>query len=103
MQKTNFSIGQIIRHKLFNYRGIIVDVDFQFSGTDEWYENVAHSRPSKKQPWYTILVDNANHQTYVAEQNLNTSSSHQTINNPLMEHYFTKIGESSYTPKIVKN
>lgn len=103
MQKTHFFIGQIIQHKLFAYKGIIFDVDFQYSGTTEWYENVAHSRPSKKQPWYKVLVDNATHHTYVAEQNLKTSQSKQEINHPLIDHYFTKSTDNIYTPKIIKN
>jgi len=70
MQKAKFTIGQIIHHKLFDYRGVIVDVDFRFLGSDEWYEQVARSHPPKDRPWYHVLVDNAVHQTYVAEQNL---------------------------------
>ena len=103
MQTTHFFIGQIIQHKLFNYRGIIFDVDFQFSGTDDWYNDVAHSRPSKQQPWYRILVDNASHQTYVAEQNLNLSESLLAINNPLIDDYFTKTANNVYASKLIKN
>lgn len=103
MQETRFYIGQIIQHKLFAYKGIIFDVDFQYSGTNEWYDNVAHSRPSKTQPWYRVIVDNASHQTYVAEQNLSISSLHQTINNPLIDHYFTKSADKGYIAKIIKN
>lgn len=103
MQQTHFYIGQIIQHKLFDYRGIIFDVDFKYSGTDEWYENVAHSRPSKDQPWYKVLVDNATHQTYVAEQNLNSSSVQNTINNPFIGLYFYKSGNNNYTTKMIRN
>ncbi len=103
MLKTHFYIGQIIQHKLFDYRGIIVDVDFNFSGTDEWYETVAHSRPAKNQPWYKVLVDNATHETYVAEQNLNSSEEHNAIHNPLLGLYFVKSDNNIYTPKITRN
>jgi heat shock protein HspQ len=104
MQKTHFYIGQIIQHKLFDYRGIIFDVDFKYSGTDDWYDNVAHSRPSKNQPWYRVLVDNATHETYVAEQNLNNSSDTQkSINNPFIGLYFDKSADNIYKPKIIKN
>ncbi len=103
MQKTNFFIGQIIQHKLFDYKGIIYDVDFKYSGTADWYDNVAHSRPSKNQPWYKVLVDNATHQTYVAEQNLNSSTIQNTINNPFIGLYFNKTASNIYTPKIIKN
>lgn len=103
MQESNFFIGQIIQHKLFNYQGIIVDVDFEYSGTDDWYENVAHSRPDKAQPWYKVLVNDATHQTYVAEQNLSLSSTNAEINNPLTSVYFTQTEGNVYTPKIIKN
>ena len=68
--KAKFCIGQLIQHKLFDYRGIILGVDLEFKSTDEWYEMVAKSRPPKNEPWYHVLVHQKGHQTYVAEQNL---------------------------------
>ena len=68
--KANYCIGQLIQHKLFDYRGIILSVDLEFKSTDEWYEAVAKSRPPKDEPWYHVLVHQKGHQTYVAEQNL---------------------------------
>ena len=68
--KAKFCIGQLIQHKLFNYRGIILSVDLKFESTDDWYEAVAKSRPPKNEPWYHVLVHQKGYQTYVAEQNL---------------------------------
>ena len=68
--KAKYCIGQLIQHKLFDYRGIILGVDLEFKSTDEWYEEVAKSRPPKNEPWYHVLVHQKGHQTYVAEQNL---------------------------------
>tara|TARA_Y100000588_G_scaffold109933_1_gene120518 strand:+ start:119 stop:364 length:246 start_codon:yes stop_codon:yes gene_type:complete len=68
--KAKYCIGQLIQHKLFDYRGIILSVDLEFKSTDEWYEAVAKSRPPKNEPWYHVLVHQKGHQTYVAEQNL---------------------------------
>ena len=68
--KAKYCIGQLIQHKLFDYRGIILGVDLEFKATDEWYEMVAKSRPPKNEPWYHVLVHQKGHQTYVAEQNL---------------------------------
>jgi len=68
--KAKYCIGQLIQHKLFDYRGIILSVDLEFKSTDEWYETVAKSRPPKNEPWYHVLVHQKGHQTYVAEQNL---------------------------------
>ena len=68
--KAKFCVGQLIHHKLFDYRGIILDVDLEFKSTDEWYEEVAKSRPPKDEPWYHVLIHQKGYQTYVAEQNL---------------------------------
>ncbi|MDC1153218.1 heat shock protein HspQ [Nitrospinaceae bacterium] len=68
--KAKYCIGQLIQHKLFDYRGIILGVDLEFKSTDDWYEMVAKSRPPKNEPWYHVLVHQKGHQTYVAEQNL---------------------------------
>jgi heat shock protein HspQ len=68
--KAKFCVGQLIHHKLFDYRGIILGVDLEFKSTDEWYEEVAKSRPPKDEPWYHVLIHQKGYQTYVAEQNL---------------------------------
>ena len=68
--KAKYCIGQLIQHRLFDYRCIILSVDLEFKSTDEWYEAVAKSRPPKDEPWYHVLVHQKGHQTYVAEQNL---------------------------------
>jgi len=60
-----FFIGQCVHHKKFDYRGVIVDVDAGFSGTEDWYQQVALSRPPKNKPWYHVLVHNSNRMTYV--------------------------------------
>ena len=65
-----YSIGQLIQHVLFDYRGVIVDVDPFFQGTEEWYDKMARSKPPKDQPWYHVVVHDATHMTYVAERNL---------------------------------
>ena len=68
--KAKFKIGQIVHHKLFDYSGVVFDIDPFFQSSDEWYEQVAQSRPPKNKPWYHVLVHTAEHTTYVAEQNL---------------------------------
>ena len=83
-----FSVGQLVLHNLFDYRGVIVDVDSCFRGTDTWYAQEARSRPPKDKPWYHVLVDGASHQTYVAEQNLKADTSEQAIEHPDLEYFF---------------
>ncbi|HIF18487.1 MAG TPA: heat shock protein HspQ [Cycloclasticus sp.] len=91
-----YSIGQLVLHKLFNYRGVIVDIDPNFQLTDEWYEAVARSRPPKNEPWYHVLVHNAIHTTYVAEQNLSSDLSGEKINNPMLKDFFTELKSGQY-------
>lgn len=98
-----FSIGQVVQHKLFNYRGVIIDVDPVFSGTDEWYDTVALSRPPKDRPWYHVLVDGASHQTYVAERNLEPDDSGKPIKHPLVRDFFSDFKKGAYSSREVFN
>ena len=91
-----FTIGQIIHHKMFDYRGVVVDVDPEFSSTEEWYEKVALSKPPKDKPWYYVLVDGATHETYVAEKNLETDQSGKPIDHPLVSEFFNGIKDGIY-------
>jgi len=91
-----FSIGQLIEHRLFNYRGVIADVDPVFQGTEEWYQQMALSRPPRDKPWYRVLVHNAVHETYVAERNLNADASMQPIKHPLIEIIFDRFENGHY-------
>ena len=87
-RRAKFAVGQLVHHKLFDYRGVIVDVDAEFRGTEEWYAQVARSRPPKDQPWYRVLVHDAMHETYVAERNLEEDNKADLINHPLVDAYF---------------
>jgi heat shock protein HspQ len=96
IQRAKFSVGDLVAHRLFGYRGVIVDVDPRFSATDEWYETVARSRPPKDKPWYHVLVDGAEHSTYVAERNLEIDDSAQPIRHPMVEQFFDRLENGRY-------
>lgn len=98
-QSAKFYIGQLIKHKLFDYRGVIIDVDHVFQNDDDWYEYVALSRPPKNKPWYRILVHNAVHETYVAERNLERDNSDEPVNHPLVASIFHEFKGGSYKLK----
>lgn len=98
-----FSIGQIINHKLFNYRGVVIDADPAFQNTDEWYDEVALSRPPKDQPWYRVLVHNAVHETYVAERNLEPCLAKKPVNHPMVDTIFQKFENGSYITNLRHN
>ena len=92
----NFFLGQIVHHKKFDYRGAVFDVDATFQGTDEWYESMARSRPPKHLPWYHVLVDGAEHTTYVAERHLESDDRGKPIKNPLLAELCGEFQEGRY-------
>ena len=99
MSKAAFFVGQLVEHRLFNYRGVIVDVDPVFSGTDEWYETVARTRPPKDKPWYRVLVHRQASETYVAERNLAHDSSQDPIEHPLVDRFFVAFENGVYVSR----
>ncbi len=84
VQTAKFFVGQLVHHKKFDYRGVVFDVDASFQGTDEWYEQVARSRPPKEMPWYHVLVDGAEDTTYVAERHLDSDECGEPIKHRLV-------------------
>ena len=96
IRRTRFSIGELVHHRLFGYRGVIYDVDPSFQGTEEWYEAVAKSRPPKDKPWYHVLVHGASHTTYVAERNLEADQSKAPIRHPVVDHIFSRFENGRY-------
>ena len=91
-----FEIGQIVHHRLFGYRGVVLDVDADFQGSDEWYENMARSRPPKHQPWYHVLVDDSENNTYVAERNLEPASDLGPVRHHLLEQGLMRYDNGRY-------
>ena len=97
MERTaGFFVGQIVHHKRFGYRGVVFDVDATVRGSDEWYEVVARSRPPKDMPWYHVLVDGAEHTTYVAERHLESDEYGRPITHPLVAELCGEFREGRY-------
>lgn len=96
--KAKFGVGQLIRHKLFDYRGVVIDVDAKFLGSEQWYREMARSRPPKDRPWYHVLVDGAGHRTYVAERNLEADATAAPIRHPHVSEFFSGIAGGRYVP-----
>ncbi len=94
-----FAIGELIHHRLFDYRGVVYDIDPVFSGSEEWYEHVARSRPPKDKPWYKVFVHDGQHETYVAERNLEKDTSQEPINHPGVEYLFERFENGMYFPR----
>lgn len=94
--RARFHVGQLVRHALFDYRGVVVDVDPDFQLSEAWYQEVARSRPPKDQPWYHVLRHGTDVVTYVAERNLADEPDPRPIAHPLVDHYFSDFRESRY-------
>ena len=80
-----FAIGQVVRHRIFPFRGVIFDVDPQFANTDEWWEAIPEEiRPLKDQPFYHLLAENDQNTyvAYVSEQNLLADDTGQPVGHP---------------------
>ena len=91
-----FSVGELVQHRMFDYRGVVVDVDPYFMHSDEWYEEVAKSRPPKDEPWYRVLVHDSYHDTYVAERNLESDPSGEPIDHPMVASFFSDFDRGRY-------
>ena len=98
-QIASFFVGQVVHHRRFNYRGVVFDVDATFQGTDEWYEEIARSRPPRDRPWYHVLVDRAGHTTYVAERHLEADADGGPIVHPLLGGLFGDFQHGRYAIK----
>ena len=98
-----FAVGQLVQHRLFEYRGVVIDVDPHFKGTDQWYDYVAQSKPPKDRPWYHVLVDGADMRTYVAERNLEPDIKGTSINHPEIITHFDHFGDDGYVMRRKAN
>ena len=94
--RARFRVGQPVHHKLFDYRGVIIDVDATFQGSDDWYQAMARTRPPKDKPWYHVLVHDAEHMTYVTERNLEPDFTGEPIKHPALMEFFDDLREGLY-------
>ncbi len=94
--RAKFSLGQLVSHLLFDYRGVIIDIDPVYSRSEEWYNQVALTKPPKDKPWYRVLVHDATHETYVSERNLQADTSAKPVEHPLVNNYFNEFNGESY-------
>ena len=105
MNKTRmakFKIGQVVRHRVFPFRGVVFDIDPEFNNTDEWYESLpADVRPHKYQPFYHLFAENAETEyiAYVSEQNLLPDTSNEPIRHPQVAEIFERDDKGSYKPR----
>ena len=97
-----FHIGQVVKHRIFPFRGVIFDIDPTFNNTEEWWLSIpAEVRPVKDQPFYHLLAENAETEyvAYVSEQNLLPDHSAEPIRHPQVREKFVKDERGSYKPR----
>ena len=88
-----FAIGEVVRHRMFDFRGVIFDVDPVFANSEEWYESIPEDlRPSKDQPFYHLLAENAEttYVAYVSQQNLLLDDSDEPVDHPAIATMFDR-------------
>ncbi|MGS1018227.1 heat shock protein HspQ [Allosphingosinicella humi] len=94
-----FAIGDVVRHRLFEFRGVIFDVDPVFANSEEWYQAIPEDiRPSKDQPYYHLLAENADssYVAYVSQQNLVPDDSDEPVNHPAIAGIFDAYADGRY-------
>ena len=99
MPKARFAIGDVVRHRLFDFRGVIFDVDPVFANSEEWYESIPEEvRPSKDQPFYHLLAENAesSYVAYVSQQNLLPDDSDEPVDHPAIATMFDGLEGGRY-------
>ena len=94
-----FKIGQVVRHRLFPFRGVVFDIDPEFNNTEEWYQSIpAEVRPRKDQPFYHLFAENADTEyiAYVSEQNLLPDVSNTPLRHPQVGELFRRADDGTY-------
>ena len=99
-KSAKYHLGQIVRHKKHPFRGVVFDVDPEFSNTDEWYESIPEdSRPHKEPPYYHLLAENDHsfYVAYVSEQNLIKDYSGEPVGHPDVQDLFGPFKDGHYS------
>ena len=94
-----FGIGQIVRHRVYPFRGVIYNVDPTFANTEEWWRSIPEEvRPLKDQPFYHLYAENTESQyvAYVSEQNLMLDDSGDPVSHPQVDELFVRIDRGHY-------
>jgi heat shock protein HspQ len=94
-----FSIGDVVKHRMFGFRGVVFDIDPVFANSEEWYEAIPeHARPDKQQPFYHLLAENgeSSYVAYVSQQNLAVDDSDEPVDHPAITGMFGSYADGKY-------
>ena len=98
-RSAKFTIGAVVKHRLFPFRGVVFDIDPEFANTEEWYNAIpAEIRPRKDQPFYHLFAENAESEyiAYVSEQNLLPDESGEPVRHPQVKEIFRRDKDGAY-------
>ena len=98
-KSAKYGLGQVVRHREHPFRGVVFDVDPEFANTEEWYESIPEeSRPSRDQPFYHLLAENAQttYVAYVSEQNLLADETGKPVSHPQVPQFFKELKRGHY-------
>lgn len=101
-RSAKFQIGQVVKHRLYPFRGVIFDVDPTFANTEEWLAAIPENlRPKRDQPFYYLLAENAEsyYEAYVSEQNLLVDDDEKPAGHPQLAEHFGELKDGFYSPK----
>ena len=99
VRQAKFQIGDIVKHRIYPFRGVIFDVDPEFANSEEWYDSIPLDvRPRKDQPFYHLLAesDDSDYVAYVSQQNLVTDSVSGPVSHPDVHQYFEQFENGRY-------
>jgi heat shock protein HspQ len=97
-----FRLGDVVRHRVFPFRGVVFDIDPVFNNTEEWWLSIPEEvRPHKDQPFYHLFAENAENEyiAYVSEQNLLPDTSGDPIRHPQVREVFVEDGRGAFRPR----
>ena len=105
MKHAKYAIGQVVKHRIHPFRGVIFDVDPTFNNTEDWWQSIPEEmRPRKDQPFYHLLAENAEtaYIAYVSEQNLLPDETGKPVRHPQVRELFGDLRGGQYQARFVQ-
>lgn len=105
IRQAKFDVGQVVRHRIYPFRGVIFDIDPEFDNTEEWWQSIPEDvRPHKDQPYYHLLAENdeTEYIAYVSEQNLLPDETGEPLRHPQLSELFVEDGNGQYQPLFMQ-
>jgi heat shock protein HspQ len=102
LRSAKFKLGEVVKHRVFSFRGVIFDIDPVFNNTEEWWLSIPEKvRPNKDQPFYHLFAENSETEyiAYVSEQNLLPDTSGEPVRHPQVAEVFEKDDDGRYWPR----